>query len=207
MEVSITSNTVPARSSWWSMNQRIALVSDHPEAFRGEFRDVPGFSLHHRDEMDHLQKELRQYKGTSVIVYQQTCAAEKRRRRKKGILEDPAKRLFINDAVCEGCGDCSLKSNCLSVLPKATALGRKREIDQSACNKDYSCANGFCPSFVTVLGGKLRKSAADLSGSDASFEALPEPQLPSLDRPWNTVVTGVGGTGIDAFQDLVRGLF
>lgn len=183
--------------------RRIALVSDHPEAFRGQFRDVPGYSLHHRDEMDHLQKELRQYQGTSVIVYQQTCAAEKRRRRKKGILEDPAKRLFINDAVCEGCGDCSLKSNCLSVLPKATALGRKREIDQSACNKDYSCANGFCPSFVTVLGGKLRKSAADLSGSDALFDALPEPQLPSLDRPWNTVVTGVGGTGVLTITALV----
>ena len=130
--------------------RRIALVSDEPGRWRGRFGSVPGYSLHHRDEMDALQKELREYQGTSVIVYQQTCAAEKRRRRKKGILEDPAKRLFINDAVCEGCGDCSIKSNCLSVLPKETALGRKRQIDQSACNKDYSCANGFCPSFVTV---------------------------------------------------------
>ena len=105
-----------------------------------------------------MQKELREFTGTSVLVYQQTCAAEKRRRRKKGCWIDPPKRLFINDEVCEGCGDCSFKSNCLSVLPKETALGRKRQIDQSACNKDYSCASGFCPSFVTVLGGKLKKS-------------------------------------------------
>jgi indolepyruvate ferredoxin oxidoreductase len=136
---------------------RIALVSDHPEAWRGQFHGVTGYSLHHRDEMDALQRELREYAGTSVIVFVQTCAAEKRRRRKKGSLEDPAKRLFINDAVCEGCGDCSIKSNCLSVVPKETELGRKRQIDQSSCNKDYSCANGFCPSFVSVIGGKLRK--------------------------------------------------
>ena len=128
--------------------RRIAVVSDHPEAWRGQFRGIPGYSLHHRDELDALQRELREFKGASVIVYVQTCAAEKRRRRKQGILQDPAKRLFINDAVCEGCGDCSIKSNCLSVLPKETELGRKRQIDQSSCNKDYSCANGFCPSFV-----------------------------------------------------------
>jgi indolepyruvate ferredoxin oxidoreductase len=183
--------------------RRIALVSDAPENWRGRFRDTPGFSLHHRDELDALQKELRQFRGTSVIVYQQTCAAEKRRRRKKGLLEDPAKRLFINDEVCEGCGDCSLKSNCLSVIPKETALGRKREIDQSACNKDYSCASGFCPSFVTVLGGKLKKSSSDLSGTDERFAELPQPQLPSLERPWNVVVTGVGGTGVLTITALV----
>ncbi|QFU74879.1 indolepyruvate ferredoxin oxidoreductase family protein [Halioglobus maricola] len=183
--------------------RRITLVSDAPDQWRGQFRDVPGFSLHHRDEMDALQKELREFKGTSVIVYQQTCAAEKRRRRKKGILADPNVRLFINDAVCEGCGDCSIKSNCLSVMPKETALGRKREIDQSACNKDYSCANGFCPSFVTVVGGKLKKSAGNLGGADVLFDPLPEPQLPSLERPWNTVVTGVGGTGVLTITALV----
>ncbi len=167
--------------------RRIALASDDPGRWRGRFGSVPGYSLHHRDEMDALQKELREYQGTSVIVYQQTCAAEKRRRRKKGILEDPAKRLFINDAVCEGCGDCGIKSNCLSVLPKETALGRKRQIDQSACNKDYSCVNGFCPSFVTVIGGQLKKpsAAADSGddGIDTLFDPLPEPTLPSSGAP------------------------
>ena len=188
--------------------RRIALVSDDPSPWRGRFHSVPGYTLHHRDEMDALQRELREYKGASVIVYQQTCAAEKRRRRKKGLLEDPAKRLFINDEVCEGCGDCSIKSNCLSVLPKETPLGRKRQIDQSACNKDYSCANGFCPSFVTVVGGQLKKPSAGIDSGMADkvetlFDPLPEPTLPTLDRPWNTVVTGVGGTGVLTITALV----
>lgn len=183
--------------------RRIAVVSDHPEAWRGQFRSIPGYSLHHRDELDALQRELREFKGASVIVYVQTCAAEKRRRRKQGTLEDPAKRLFINDAVCEGCGDCSIKSNCLSVLPKETELGRKRQIDQSSCNKDYSCANGFCPSFVSVIGGKLRKPDGAGSDVDVVFDPLPEPVLPPLDRPWNTVVTGVGGTGVLTITALI----
>ena len=183
--------------------RRIALVSDDPDRWRGRFAGVPGYSLHHRDELDALQKELREFEGTSVIVYQQTCAAEKRRRRKKGILEDPAKRLFINAAVCEGCGDCSIKSNCLSVLPKETALGRKRQIDQSSCNKDYSCANGFCPSFVTVIGGELKKPSVGMHSIDGLFKPLPEPTLPSLERPWNTVVTGIGGTGVLTITALV----
>jgi indolepyruvate ferredoxin oxidoreductase len=183
--------------------RRIALVSDYPDRWRGRFGSTPGYSLHHRDEMDTLQKELRQFPGTSVIIYQQTCAAEKRRRRKKGVLEDPPKRLFINDAVCEGCGDCSLKSNCLSIVPRETELGRKRQIDQSSCNKDYSCANGFCPSFVTVLGGQLKKPSAQLGDVEALFDPLPDPQLPALDRPWNTVVTGVGGTGVLTITALV----
>ncbi len=182
---------------------RIALVSDHPEAWRGQFHGVTGFSLHHRDEMDALQRELREYQGTSVIVYVQTCAAEKRRRRKKGSLEDPAKRLFINDAVCEGCGDCSVKSNCLSVIPRETELGRKRQIDQSSCNKDYSCANGFCPSFVSVVGGRLRKPDGAGKDVDTLFDPLPEPVLPGLEKPWNTVVTGVGGTGVLTITALV----
>jgi indolepyruvate ferredoxin oxidoreductase len=183
--------------------RRIALVSDEPGRWRGQFNGVPGYTLHHRDEMDVLQKELREFRGTSVVVYQQTCAAEKRRRRKKGTLEDPARRLFINDEVCEGCGDCSIKSNCLSVLPKETELGRKRQIDQSACNKDYSCANGFCPSFVTVVGGRLKKPAAGVGDVDALFTPLPEPAIPSLERPWNTVVSGVGGTGVLTITALV----
>ncbi len=184
--------------------QRIALVSDHPEAWSGQFHGVTSYySLHDRRELDALQRELREYSGTSVIVYVQTCAAEKRRRRKKGRMEDPAKRLFINDAVCEGCGDCSIKSNCLSVLPKATELGRKRKIDQSSCNKDYSCANGFCPSFVSVIGGSLRKPEGAGGGVEGLFDPLPEPQLPELERPWNTVVTGVGGTGVLTITALV----
>lgn len=183
--------------------RRIALVSDNPSQWRGHLPAVGGLSLHHRDELDAVMRELRDTDGTTVIVYEQTCAAEKRRRRKKGLLEDPAKRLFINDAVCEGCGDCSVKSNCLSVIPKETPLGRKRQIDQSACNKDYSCAKGFCPSFVTVLGGSLRKPRAAASGAATLFDPLPEPSLPELERPWNTVVTGVGGTGVLTITALI----
>ena len=154
--------------------RRLALVSNDPDRWRGRFTSVPGYSLHPRDDLDEVQKELREYRGTSVIIYQQTCAAELRRRRKKGIAEDPPKRLFINDEVCEGCGDCSIKSNCLSVIPKDTPLGRKRQIDQSACNKDYSCAKGFCPSFVTVLGGQLKKATVALPDIDTLFSPLPE---------------------------------
>jgi indolepyruvate ferredoxin oxidoreductase len=183
--------------------RRIALVSDYPEAYTGKFSDIPGYSLTHRDDYDALMRELREFKGTSVIVYQQTCAAEKRRRRKKGKMADPDRRVFINDAVCEGCGDCSVESNCLSVLPKATPLGRKREIDQSACNKDYSCLKGFCPSFVSVIGGKVRKPESVTGEAQPMFDPLPEPQLPALDRPWNTVVAGVGGTGVLTITALV----
>ena len=176
--------------------ERIALVSDEPGRWQGKFRDVPGFSLHHRDDMDALQQQLREFKGLSVLVYQQTCAAEKRRRRKRGILEDPPKRVFINDAVCEGCGDCSRASNCLSVVPLETELGRKRKIDQSACNKDYSCVKGFCPSFVTVHGGELSKKSGIAGAVHDAFGPLPEPDLPELDAPWNAIVTGIGGTGV-----------
>ncbi len=176
--------------------KRIALVSDQPQQWSGQFQQFSGFSLHHRDEMDVLQRELREFKGVSVIIYEQVCAAEKRRRRKKGLLADPAKRLFINTAVCEGCGDCGIQSNCLSLIPVASELGRKRQIDQSACNKDYSCIKGFCPSFVTVSGGQLKKRKSALTLTDGAFEALPEPAIPALTQPWNTVVTGIGGTGV-----------
>ena len=115
-----------------------------------------------------------------MLVYDQTCAAEKRRRRKRGTFPDPAMRAFINEAVCEGCGDCSVKSNCLSVVPVETELGRKRQIDQSSCNKDFSCVNGFCPSFVTVHGGRLRKSKAAATAESDPFAALPEPALPRI---------------------------
>ncbi len=174
--------------------KRIALVSDEPDKYPSRAGFAPIVTFHHRNDLDAVQRELREFKGTSVIIYDQTCATEKRRRRKRGKLVDPAKRAFINPAVCEGCGDCSVKSNCLSVLPLETELGRKREIDQNSCNKDFSCVEGFCPSFVTVHGGSLRKPEA--VGLSALFIALPEPRQPSLERPWNILLPGVGGSGV-----------
>ncbi len=174
--------------------KRIAVVSDEPDKYPSRSTFAPITSFHHRRELDSVQRELREFKGVSVIIYDQTCATEKRRRRKRGKLVDPARRAFINSAVCEGCGDCSVKSNCLSVLPLETELGRKREIDQNACNKDFSCLDGFCPSFVTVHGGQLRQPQA--LGAGALFVALPEPRQPALDRPWNILLPGVGGSGV-----------
>ncbi|MDG2460619.1 MAG: indolepyruvate ferredoxin oxidoreductase family protein [Luminiphilus sp.] len=182
--------------------RRIALVSDAPEAFDRQFVDIPGYSLTHRDDYDVLMQELREYKGTSVIIYQQPCATEKRRQIKRGEMSRTTRRVVINDAVCEGCGDCSAESNCLSVLPKATPLGRKREIDQSACNHDLSCLKGFCPSFVSVVGGELRKLTPP-TPTEPLFDPLPEPQLPGLKQPWNTVVAGVGGTGVLTVTSLI----
>ena len=174
--------------------KRIALVSDEPDKYPTRATFAPIVTFHHRRELDAVQRELREIKGTTVILYDQTCATEKRRRRKRGKLADPQKRAFINQAVCEGCGDCSVKSNCLSVLPLETELGRKRQIDQNACNKDFSCVEGFCPSFVTVHGGGLRKPEA--VGAKALFVALPEPRRPTLERPWNILLPGVGGSGV-----------
>ncbi|ARU89207.1 indolepyruvate ferredoxin oxidoreductase family protein [Pseudomonas sp. M30-35] len=174
--------------------KRIALVSDEPDKYPSRDGFAPIVSFHHRLDLDAVQRELREFKGVSVIIYDQTCATEKRRRRKRGKLVDPQKRAFINPAVCEGCGDCSVKSNCLAVLPLETELGRKREIDQNACNKDFSCVEGFCPSFVTVHGGSLRKPEA--VGVNALFIALPEPRKPDLKRPWNILLPGVGGSGV-----------
>lgn len=172
--------------------KRIALVSDQPEQWR--HLKTSGLTVDHRDELMAIQKELSQVMGTTVLIYEQTCAAEKRRRRKKKQIVDPNRRIFINDAVCEGCGDCGRKSNCLSVLPKETEFGRKREIDQSACNKDYSCVAGFCPSFVSVIGGNLKKN--QISSNAEKAGELPVPAMPALDAPWNIVVTGIGGTGV-----------
>jgi indolepyruvate ferredoxin oxidoreductase len=173
--------------------REIYLVSENPDAYLSD-TIAPGVKLAHRDELDHVMKTLRETKGASAIVFVQTCAAEKRRRRKRGTMEDPQRRVFINPAVCEGCGDCSVQSNCISVEPLETELGRKRVINQSACNKDYSCLKGFCPSFVTVDGGKPRSRAPAELGE---IGALPEPATkPTLDRPYNIAVGGVGGTGV-----------
>src|SRR5262249_7744514 len=154
-----------------------------------------GTEVFHRDRLDHVQRVIRETPGVTAIIYDQTCAAEKRRRRKRGLIEDPPKRAFVNELVCEGCGDCSVKSNCLSVVPVETEYGRKRAIDQSTCNKDFSCVNGFCPSFVTVHGGRLRKHQSVVAGSDR-FGRLPEPSLPGITEPYGILVTGVGGTGV-----------
>ncbi|MEL7559999.1 indolepyruvate ferredoxin oxidoreductase family protein [Stutzerimonas chloritidismutans] len=181
--------------------KRIALVSDEPDKYPTRETFAPITSFHHRRDLDAIQRELREFKGVSVIIYDQTCATEKRRRRKRGKLEDPAKRAFINPAVCEGCGDCGEKSNCLAVMPLETELGRKREIDQNACNKDFSCVEGFCPSFVTVHGGGLRKPEAVAGGIEAA--TLPEPQHPPLDRPWNVLIPGVGGSGVTTLGALM----
>ena len=175
--------------------ERIALVSDQPDQYRGQFSGVAGFSLHHRDELDTLQKALRDYSGCSVLIYQQACAAEKRRKRKKTGLNSRPRRVVIHEEICEGCGDCSAQSNCLSVLPKATPLGRKRQIDQHSCNLDYSCVKGFCPSFVSVLNAVPKQRTAE-DNIEILFEPLPTVSLPDLTRPWNTVVSGVGGTGV-----------
>jgi indolepyruvate ferredoxin oxidoreductase len=172
----------------------IVVVSDDvakwskPEVFPA------GVEFEHRDNLDAVQKRLREVRGTSVLIYDQTCATEKRRRRKRGKMLDPKQRVMINSLVCEGCGDCGKKSFCVSVLPKETEFGRKREIDQSSCNKDFSCVKGFCPSFVTVHGGELRKN----KGVDPQqlLAELPQPELPELTQPWNILITGVGGTGV-----------
>ncbi|MDH5346107.1 MAG: indolepyruvate ferredoxin oxidoreductase family protein, partial [Gammaproteobacteria bacterium] len=183
---------------------RIALVSDEPDDFRPA--DLPpGTTISHRRDLDTIQRELREIQGVTVLIYAQACATEKRRRRKRGLLEDPKKFVVINDLVCEGCGDCSVESNCLSVIPKETPFGRKRRIDQNNCNKDFSCLNGFCPSFVTIEGGERRR---DRRRAIASFpadklESLESPSVPSLEHGYDLLVTGVGGTGVVTVGALV----
>jgi indolepyruvate ferredoxin oxidoreductase len=182
----------------------IVVVTDEPEKYEATVDWASGVTIRHRDELDAVQRVMREVKGVSAIIYDQTCASEKRRRRKRNEYPDPAKRAVINEAVCEGCGDCSVKSNCLSVEPLETEFGRKRQINQSSCNKDFSCVNGFCPSFVTVEGGQLRKPKKTTAGNDAGAATLPIPQggnlpqpaLPATDTPFGILVTGIGGTGV-----------
>jgi indolepyruvate ferredoxin oxidoreductase len=177
--------------------KRIVVVTDEPDKYPSDAGFAAGVTIRHRDELDQVQRELRETLGLTVLVYDQTCAAEKRRRRKRGQFPDPPKRVFINELVCEGCGDCSEKSNCVSVKPIETEFGRKRAIDQSNCNKDFSCLKGFCPSFVTVHGGtprKLRRDAASVA--DDPFAALPLPASRPLGEAYGILITGIGGTGV-----------
>jgi indolepyruvate ferredoxin oxidoreductase len=174
----------------------IVVVTDEPDKYPADAGFPKGTEIRHRDDLDGVQRKLREISGLTVLIYDQTCAAEKRRRRKRGILAEPPKRVFINDAVCEGCGDCSDKSNCISVQPVETAFGRKRRIDQSNCNKDFSCLKGFCPSFVTVRGGTPRSLAAPTAASGDPFAGLAEPHSTPLDRPYGILITGIGGTGV-----------
>jgi indolepyruvate ferredoxin oxidoreductase len=179
--------------------KKLVIVTDEPAKYEGATLEA-GVTVHHRDELDRIQRELREIPGTTALIYDQTCATEKRRRRKRGKLADPARRVVINELVCEGCGDCSAQSNCLSVEPLETEFGRKRRINQNTCNKDFSCVKGFCPSFVTVEGGQLRKPKKEKLGTPDGLPPLPEPALPlSVDgseRAWGIVVGGVGGTGV-----------
>ena len=182
--------------------RRIVVVSDEPEKYGPACDFAAGVTLHHRSELDRVQQDLRTIPGVTALIYDQLCATEKRRRRKRGTLADPNRRVFINEAVCEGCGDCGRTSNCLSVIPVETEFGRKRQIDQSSCNKDMTCVDGFCPSFVTVEGGTPRKPrAADLD--DLLGQPLPEPALPGLERPWSVLIAGVGGTGVVTIAQLL----
>ena len=182
----------------------IIVVTDEPDKYPAGYNWAPGVTIRHRNELDAVQKELREVKGVSAVIYDQTCASEKRRRRKRNEYPDPAKRAVINEAVCEGCGDCSVQSNCLSVEPLETEFGRKRQINQSSCNKDFSCVNGFCPSFVTVEGGQLKKPKKAAVNNDAGAAKLPilqgsnlpQPALPSTATPFGILVTGIGGTGV-----------
>ena len=175
---------------------RVVIVSDEPEKYASRAGLADSVAIHHRDELDVVQRELRETAGVTILIYDQTCATEKRRRRKRGLMPDIARRVFINAEVCEGCGDCSTASNCLSVEPLDTPLGVKRKINQSSCNKDFSCVNGFCPSFITAEGAQLRKPAIADNATALQVEKLPEPTLPTLEEPYRILVTGVGGTGV-----------
>ncbi len=180
---------------------KMVIVTNDPAKYAEVTDLAPHVPVRHRDELDAVQRELRTYPGVSVLIYDQVCATEARRRRKRGKLPAIAQRVVINEAVCEGCGDCSVQSNCLSVVPVDTDFGTKRQIDQSACNQDFSCLKGFCPSFVTIDGGKPRKNGAAVDDTD--WPILPTPQLPTTTQPYNLIITGVGGMGVITLGALV----
>ncbi|MEB2349301.1 MAG: indolepyruvate ferredoxin oxidoreductase family protein [Comamonadaceae bacterium] len=197
---------------------KTVVVTDEPQKYRGHTHPAsgaraghpellddlpPGVEVLHRDELDRIQRELRDIRGCTALIYDQTCATEKRRRRKRGTMATPAKTVIINELVCEGCGDCSVQSNCLSVEPVETEFGRKRQINQNTCNKDFSCVKGFCPSFVTVEGGQRKKPRRERQGDLARMPELPEPPLPACDSAWRIVVAGVGGTGVITIGQLL----
>src|SRR5258708_4134692 len=171
---------------------RVVVVTDEPEKYPLAAGCAAGVTVHHRDDLDQVQRDLRELKGVTALVYDQTCAAEKRRRRKRGLYPDPDRRVVINELVCEGCGDCGVQSNCVAIVPVETEFGRKRAIDQSSCNKDFSCLKGFCPSLVTVHGAvpRQRNTVPDLA------TALPEPKRVPLTANYAILVTGIGGTGV-----------
>jgi indolepyruvate ferredoxin oxidoreductase len=174
--------------------KRVAVVTDEPWKYPSDTQWPDGITIHHRDDLMQVQTDLAAVPGCTVLIYDQTCAAEKRRRRKRKAYPDPDRRVIINELVCEGCGDCGVQSNCVSVQPLETEFGRKRTIDQSSCNKDFSCVKGFCPSFVTVEGAKLKKGKS--VALPENLPALPEPHLPAIEQTYGVIVTGVGGTGI-----------
>ena len=174
---------------------KLVIVTDAPDKYQG-IALAPGVTVQQRDQLDRVQRELRILKGTTAIIYDQMCATEKRRKRKRGTLSEPDEHIVINELVCEGCGDCSEQSNCLSIEPLETEFGRKRSINQNTCNKDFSCIKGFCPSFVTVKGGQLKKPKVDQRKRPDVLPVLPEPVLPPTGTAWGIVVGGVGGTGV-----------
>jgi indolepyruvate ferredoxin oxidoreductase len=183
--------------------KKITIVTDEPEKYEGVTGIPEGIAIQHRDTLDAVQRAFREITGTTVIIYDQTCATEKRRRRKRGTMAEPNQRVVINELVCEGCGDCGEQSNCLSVEPLETEFGRKRQINQSTCNKDFSCVKGFCPSFVTVEGGQLRKKKG-AAKAEWTGGALPHPTLPALGSDaWGIIVAGVGGTGVITIGQLL----
>ncbi|TSA18719.1 MAG: indolepyruvate ferredoxin oxidoreductase family protein, partial [Betaproteobacteria bacterium] len=182
--------------------RRIIVLAEDPQHYPGDAGFPPDVDIRAREDLEVVQRELRQTPGVTALIYDQTCAAEKRRRRKRGSYPDPATRVFINEMVCEGCGDCGTKSNCLSIVPVETEFGRKRAIDQFSCNKDYSCVEGLCPSFVTVEGGSMRRGKG-VTADAAMFTALPEPTLPDLSTPYGILIAGVGGTGVITIGALI----
>jgi indolepyruvate ferredoxin oxidoreductase len=173
---------------------RVVVVTDEPKKYSRNEDWPRGLTVHHRDELMQVQTKLAAVPGVTVLIYDQTCAAEKRRRRKRGLYPDPNQRVIINELVCEGCGDCGVQSNCISIQPLETEFGRKRTIDQSSCNKDFSCLKGFCPSFVTVHGAKPKQREGIVDGH--VLPQVPSPPIPVLDRSYNIIVAGIGGTGV-----------